>query len=76
MRLNIDRFEESWVVLELPDGTTFNFPRSLLPEGAKEGDVLYFEGFIDEEATKKRREHIQDLLDDLKSQDKGGDIEL
>ena len=76
MNLIIDRFEESWAVLELPDGTTFNFPRSLLPEGAKEGDVLYFEVFIDEETTKKRREHIQDLLDDLKSQDKGGDIEL
>ncbi len=76
MRLNIDRFEESWAVLELPDGTTFNFPRSLLPEEAKEGDVLYFEVSIDEEATRKCREHIQELLDDLESQDKGGDIEL
>ncbi len=76
MNLIIDRFEESWAVLELPDGTTFNFPRSLLPEEAKEGDILYFEVSIDEEATRKRREHVQDLLDDLKSQDKGGDIEL
>ncbi len=76
MNLIIDRFEESWAVLELPDGTTFNFPRSLLPEGAKEGDILYFEVSIDEEATRKRREHVQELLDDLKSQDKGGDVEL
>ena len=76
MNLIIDRFEESWTILELPDGTTFNFPRSLIPEGAKEGDVLYFEISIDEEATRKRRKHIQELLDDLKSQDKGGDIEL
>ena len=52
MNLIIDRFEESWAVLELPDGTTFNFPRSLLPEGAKEGDILYFEVSINEEATK------------------------
>ncbi len=76
MNLIIDRFEESWAVLELPDGTTFNFPRSLLPEEVKEGDILHFEVSIDEEATRKRREHIQELLDDLKSQDKGGDTEL
>ena len=76
MNLIIDRFEESWAVLELPDGATFNFPRSLLPEGAREGDALHFEISIDEEATIKRREHIQELLNDLKSQDKGGDIEL
>jgi len=31
MNLIIDRFEESWAALELPDGTTFNLPRSLLP---------------------------------------------
>ena len=40
MNLIIDRFEESWAVLELPDGATFNFPRSLLPEGARE-EMLY-----------------------------------
>lgn len=58
----IDRFKESWAVLELPDDTTFNFPRSLLPEEAKEGDVLYFEVSIDEEATRKCRSLQADLF--------------
>lgn len=72
----IDRFEGDWAILELPDKTTFNFPRSFLPKGAKEGDVLKFDISIDKEATKERREHMKNLLDELKSQDQGGDIEL
>lgn len=72
----IDRFEGSWAVLEAPDGTIFNFPRSFLPAEAKEGDVLVFDIAIDREATEKRKKEVRDLLNDLKSQDEGGDIEL
>jgi len=75
-KLIIDRFEGNWAVLELPDGTTFNFPRSLLPSEAKEGDVLKFDVSVDREETEKRRKQARKLLDELKSQDKGGDIEL
>lgn len=75
-RLIIDRFEGNWAVLELPDGTTFSFPRHLLPSEVKEGDVLKLDISIDKEETEKRRKQAQRLLDELKSQDKGGDIEL
>lgn len=38
--LIIDRFEGDFAVVEYKEGRTFNLPRSLLPPGAKEGDVL------------------------------------
>ncbi|BER92721.1 hypothetical protein M15_14650 [Atrimonas thermophila] len=63
-------------MLEAPDGTIFNFPRSLLPPKAREGDVLRFDIAVDEEATRERREKMKNLLDDLKLRDEGGDIEL
>lgn len=72
----IDRFEGSWAVLEASDGTIFNFPRSFLPAEAREGDVLVFDIAVDREATEKRKKEVKDLLDDLRSQDEGSDIEL
>jgi hypothetical protein len=76
MYLIIDRFEGSWAVLEVPDGTVFNFPRSLLPPEAKEGDVLEISLSVNEEATRERRERIRNFLNDLKPQDQGGNVEL
>ena len=76
LKLILDRFEPPWAVLETPDGITFNFPLNLLPEGIKEGDVLKFDIDIDREATEERINNIQGLIDDLKKNDQGGDIEL
>lgn len=75
-RLIIDRFESQWAVLEISAGKTFDFPRDLLPKGAKEGDVLTFDINIDREATEKRKSNIKGLIDDLKKSDEGGDIQL
>ena len=53
MQLNIilviDRFEGKYAILETQDKATlnFNFPRHLLPTGAKEGLVLRFNIDID-----------------------------
>ncbi|MCX6089176.1 MAG: DUF3006 domain-containing protein [Candidatus Atribacteria bacterium] len=74
--LTLDRLGPPWAVLETPDGITFNFPLNLLPEGVKEGDVLKFDIDIDREATEERIKDIQGLIDDLKNNDKGGDIQL
>ncbi|MCX6262352.1 MAG: DUF3006 domain-containing protein [Bacteroidia bacterium] len=74
--LTLDRLEPPWAVLETSDGITFNFPLNLLPEGVKEGDVLKFDIDIDREATEERIKDIQGLIDDLKNNDKGGDIQL
>ena len=63
MKVIIDRFEGDYAVVELPDGTMVDMPISLIPEGAREGDVLVISIDIDE--TAKRKERIKNLMDDL-----------
>lgn len=78
IQLIIDRFEGKDAVLESQEKTPliFNFPRSLLPKGAKEGSVLSFNIDLDEKETEIRRKNIQEQLDNLKKKDQGGDIQL
>lgn len=78
IQLIIDRFEGKDAVLESQEKTPliFNFPRSLLPKGAKEGMVLSFNIDLDEKETEIRRKNIQEQLDNLKKKDQGGDIQL
>ena len=75
-RFTIDRFEAQWAVLETPEGKTINYPRNLLPKGAKEGDVFNLNIDISKEATEERKTNIQGRVDDLKKKDNGGDIQL
>ena len=56
----IDRFEEAWAVLEY-EGTTFNFPRALLPREAREGDVLKLAAEVDVGTTDDRRRRVKEL---------------
>ncbi|AIS53528.1 hypothetical protein TKV_c24060 [Thermoanaerobacter kivui] len=60
----IDRFEDNWAVIEYGD-KTFNFPKQLLPQNAKEGDVLSFNIHVDEEETAKRKKAIESIAKDL-----------
>jgi hypothetical protein len=78
IQLIIDRFEGKDAILESQNQTPliFNFPRSLLPKGAKEGTVLRFNIDLDEKETETRRNNIQEQLDNLKKKDQGGDIQL
>jgi len=75
IQLIIDRFEGKYAVIEYQN-TIFNFPRSLLPKGAKEGTVIRFNIGIDEKETETRRKNIKEQLDNLKEKDQGGDIQL
>jgi hypothetical protein len=61
--LIIDRFEGEWAVIEY-GRKTFNFPKTLLPKKAKEGDVITISISIDREATAKER-NIEKLADQL-----------
>jgi len=74
----IDRFEGKYAILETQEKhpLIFNFPLRLLPQEAKEGTVLNINIDIDQEETKRRKDKVQNLLDKLKEQDKGGDIQL
>jgi len=71
IKLIIDRFEGEYAILESQEKTPliFNFPRSLLPQGAKEGTVLRFNIDLDEKETETRRNNIQEQLDNLKKKD-------
>ena len=64
----IDRFEGNWAVVEYGD-KTFNFPKELLPENAKEGNVLSFNVQIDEKETENRKKIIETLAKDLFADD-------
>lgn len=60
----IDRLEGSLVVLEY-EGETYHLPSTLLPEGAREGDVLILTARVDKEATDRQRAKISKLMDEL-----------
>ena len=67
MRLIIDRFEEMFAVLETDNNTFLTVDKSVLPENAKEGNVLVFDGqnyIIDiEETRKERSDNLKKLLE-------------
>lgn len=63
----IDRFEDSFAVLEKENGTTVNVEASLLGD-ALEGDVVLFDGkayTIDKEETQTRKKRIEEKMSKL-----------
>ncbi len=62
MKVILDRMEETFGVVELPDGSFADLPLSLIPD-AKEGDVITIT--IDREETKKRSEKMQSLMEQV-----------
>jgi len=78
-RLSFDRFEgkgKQIAVLVNDDGLTLNVPKSLLPAGAKPGDVITLSLEIDAAATAKLSNETRRLQDDLSKRDPGGDIKI
>lgn len=64
----IDRFEGDVAVVELEDRSLVEIQRELLPEHAREGDVLIIDGeivSIDEDDTKNRKEKAEKLMNEL-----------
>ena len=78
-QLSLDRFEgknKSIAVLLTDDGESINLPRSLLPPGARAGDVLTLTLERDAEATRRLAAETRQVQEDLKASDPGGDIKL
>jgi hypothetical protein len=62
----IDRFEGDFAVIETVDGRMINIKKHLLPENAREGDVIDLEHLsIDETSTRLRKEKIEKLAERL-----------
>jgi hypothetical protein len=79
LRLSIDCFEgdrKQIAVLLTNDGTPINFPKALLPKGARPGDVLTVQIERDTEATRRVADETKRVQDDLKKRDPGGDLRL
>ncbi|MEW5867531.1 MAG: DUF3006 domain-containing protein [Bacillota bacterium] len=64
----IDRFEGDWAVLEL-ERVTFQVPRGLVPEEAREGDVLEIKSQVASDETLRRRKRATALTQRLFRQD-------
>ena len=64
MKLTVDRKEEGFLVLLLPDGEKVNISDKICPE-AKEGDILNIE--IHKEETENKKEELEKKLDFLKN---------
>jgi hypothetical protein len=65
MRIIIDRFEGDHAVCELSEREMVNINKCLIPENAKEGDVLNINITIDISETNKRKSDIKKLEDEL-----------
>lgn len=63
--LIIDRFESDWAIIETEKRQTFNLPRSLLPLGIKEGDVITIQVDINVAATKERADQSKRMLENF-----------
>jgi hypothetical protein len=68
MKFIIDRFEGNYAICECEDMKMINISKDLIPSKSREGDVLCFDGhvyLIDNETTKRRKEHIEKLMKDI-----------
>ena len=76
LTLSFDRYEGRFAVLLTDDGRQVDFPKDLLPKGAKPGDMLSFSIEVDREATESLKKDTQALQDKLRKTDSGDDIKL
>ncbi|HWQ61413.1 MAG TPA: DUF3006 domain-containing protein [Negativicutes bacterium] len=66
IRAVLDRFEGDKAVLLVGDAeASVVWPRALLPDGAKEGDVLWLDLNVDEQATRAAKAEADELLRQL-----------
>lgn len=61
----IDRFKGNYAICEISDKEVVNINKCLIPENAKEGDVLNINITIDRVGTSKRKSDIKKLEDEL-----------
>jgi len=62
--LVLDRFEGEYALIEM-NKRIFHIPKSFIPKGAKEGDVVQIQITVDKDATAKLKESTGKKADDL-----------
>lgn len=83
----VDSIEEGIAAVQLEDGTMLHLPAWLLPDGAREGDVVAIEREpagatvtlrlrIDRAATERALSTSREQLARLRQRDAGGDIQM
>ncbi|WP_207707098.1 DUF3006 domain-containing protein [Heliorestis acidaminivorans] len=69
---SIDRFEGYYAVLLVGEKEdVIDWPKSLLPMGASEGDVITINIAIDREETQAGKKRVESLLEKLKKKNQG-----
>lgn len=63
MKVTIDRFEGDYAIVELDDKRTVDMLKILIPEEAKEGDIIEIK--INIEDTKERKKNMKILMEEL-----------
>ncbi|ACM59362.1 Protein of unknown function (DUF3006) [Caldicellulosiruptor bescii] len=62
----IDRFEGNFAIVELEGRKMVAVPIEIVPEDAKEGDVLVIS--IEVQSTQERKQRIKDLFESLREE--------
>lgn len=63
MKVIIDRFEGDFAVVELENKAMANLPKVLVPDDAKEGDII--EIIVATKETESRKQSVKKLTKDL-----------
>lgn len=61
----LDRFEDKLAVLKTENGQEFLWPRDRLPEGSKEGSVVYLEALLSPEKEAEREKLAKKILNEI-----------
>jgi hypothetical protein len=76
----VDSIEEGVASIELPDGRMVQLPTTVLPRGAKQGQILRVTFELDEAATKRAiaesAAQVRKGSEESTKRDPGGDIAL
>lgn len=86
-RFVVDRFERGIAVLVSDDGGTIEVDRTVLPARAEpghvlrvarhgEGEIRWRDAVVDEEATAERLSEAEEIIEELRGRDPGGDVVL
>ncbi|MDF2545723.1 MAG: hypothetical protein K0R93_621 [Anaerosolibacter sp.] len=60
----LDSIEGDWAVIEYGK-IMLQLPKELLPENAKEGDILHIHISVDTDQTNKRKERLEEKMERL-----------